>query len=823
MLLHGDLQVRVMDTENLPTIFRRNLPKLRICLADTFDEPQTSTSHDQTQRKTRGTYVAIHLAGARVVRTRAIRSSENPVWNQNFKFPVAHLVSEILFHIKDNNMFLSKLVGIAIVPAEMVARGEIIHQWFRVRGPHTHDDAAIRLQISYMSTEMNSIYENGFSENYQVQQSYFPLRRGGRLTLFQDAHITDGSLPEIRIDEGISYEHGKCWEEICRAMIEARDFIYILGWSVYHKVVLVREPASQLYDDESLNLGELLKKKSEQGVRVLMLIWKDKTSFEKFFGKSTGIMKAHDKETRKFFKNSTVRCLLAPRFTNSTFRNFKEQTLRALYSQHQKCVIMDTQGDANNRKLTAFLGGLDLCDGRYDTPEHRLYRDRDTVFKDDFHNPSAVHHGPREPWHDLHCKLEGPAAHDVLTNFEQRWRKASEWAETRILINRMLGWEKHVLDINQIPWITSPATTFPNEDDPSLWVSNEDDPQTWHTQVFRSIDSGSLKGFPEDADAAYKDNLAFDKNLVIDRSIEMAYIQAIRSAQHFIYIENQYFIGSSYAWPSDQDAGANNLVPMELALKIASKIRARERFAVYIVIPMWPEGLTDSLSVQEILYWQRQTMKMMYAVVAQELQSSQIEGAHPTDYLNFYCLGNREEFQENEAGPSTLTSASSPSHKNVDRFMIYVHSKGMIVDDEYVMIGSANINQRSLAGSRDTEIALGAYQPHYTWNKRKDHPYGQVYGYRMSLWAEHIGVIENCFKAPDDLDCVRCVNDIAEKNWRRYTTEEFTRLQGHIIKYPVDIDLNGRVTPLPGFEKFPDYDGSIGGTHTGRLPRKLTS
>ncbi|CAL5329590.1 unnamed protein product [Camellia sinensis] len=36
--------------------------------------------------------------------------------------------------------------------------------------------------------------------------------------------------------------------------------------------------------------------------------------------------------------------------------------------------------------------------------------------------------------------------------------------------------------------------------------------------------------------------------------------------------------------------GANNLIPMEIALKIAEKIRARERFAGYTVIPMWPEG-----------------------------------------------------------------------------------------------------------------------------------------------------------------------------------------------------------------------------------------
>lgn len=64
--------------------------------------------------------------------------------------------------------------------------------------------------------------------------------------------------------------------------------------------------------------------------------------------------------------------------------------------------------------------------------------------------------------------------------------------------------------------------------------------------------------------------------------------------------------------------------------------------------------------------------------------------------------------------------------------MIYVHSKGMIVDDEYVILGSANINQRSMEGTRDTEIAMGAYQPHYTWAINQSRPYGQV-----SILAKH--------------------------------------------------------------------------------------
>jgi phospholipase D1/2 len=37
--------------------------------------------------------------------------------------------------------------------------------------------------------------------------------------------------------------------------------------------------------------------------------------------------------------------------------------------------------------------------------------------------------------------------------------------------------------------------------------------------------------------------------------------------------------------------------------------------------------------------------------------------------------------------------------------IIYVHSKLMIVDDKYVICGSANINDRSMLGDRDSELA----------------------------------------------------------------------------------------------------------------------
>lgn len=50
-------------------------------------------------------------------------------------------------------------------------------------------------------------------------------------------------------------------------------------------------------------------------------------------------------------------------------------------------------------------------------------------------------------------------------------------------------------------------------------------------------------------------NLVCGKNVFIDMSIHTAYVKAIRAAQHFIYIENQYFLGSSYNWANYKNLG----------------------------------------------------------------------------------------------------------------------------------------------------------------------------------------------------------------------------------------------------------------------------
>ena len=52
-------------------------------------------------------------------------------------------------------------------------------------------------------------------------------------------------------------------------------------------------------------------------------------------------------------------------------------------------------------------------------------------------------------------------------------------------------------------------------------------------------------------------------------------------------------------------------------------------------------------------------MQMMYDVVAKELKSMQIKDSHPRDYLNFFCLGKREEVSKEMFGGNDIPVIAS--------------------------------------------------------------------------------------------------------------------------------------------------------------------
>ena len=196
-------------------------------------------------------------------------------------------------------------------------------------------------------------------------------------------------------------------------------------------------------------------------------------------------------------------------------------------------------------------------------------------------------------------------------------------------------------------------------------------------------------------------------------------------------------------WPESQGTKCGNLIPAEIMLKIIEKIENGERFAAYILVPMWPEGILDSGYVQAISHWQRLTMEGMYKRIAQALKKAGRNSETPKDYLNFYCLANRETEAGSTAMEGPQEGTVEETLSQMRRHLIYVHSKKLIVDDAVTIIGSANINQRSMDGARDivTEIGPSCYQPSYMPTEHSI-PHRDVHGYRMHYWATITIMIE---------------------------------------------------------------------------------
>ncbi|GBG62236.1 hypothetical protein CBR_g29843 [Chara braunii] len=840
-LLHGNLVIEIFEARGIATANIRSRSLLD-GVKTTLDTYIGGAGKDVEL------YAYIRVGQTDVARTSFSRNTSDPQWDEVFHIYVAHFASDVTIEIR-NKLFVDHVVLAQVkLPVHDLLAGRDYKGWFEMMdgSGQKHPSARMRLSIEYRPLLKRSMRKEWMARllggEKEVQNAFFKQRRGCRVTLYQDAHVEDGRLPEIPLSGSQVYHHERAWEDVHKAIVDAKHLIYITGWSVYTDVTLIRDENRMIQGAQDLRLGELLKRKAAEGVRVLLLVWDDRTSTIVTGG---GAMKTHDEQTMEFFKSTQVRCVLATR--NYDFGVFKGSKAM-MFTHHQKTIVVDApmfdqptrggkkwkwtpdvEGHRGNRRLVAFVGGLDVTDGRFDTPGHYPFSTLRTWHKDDFYqgsvagSPSLDKGGPRQPWHDIHAKVEGPIAWDVLENFQQRWRKQAA-----------------LYNIDLIP-IGTPGSAILGPQP----VSSDEDPETWHVQLFRSIDNQSVVGLPENPREAVRMGLVSRKNEVIDRSIQNAYIEAIRNAERFIYIENQYFMGSCHMWEDSQSAGSYHTIPVEIALKIAAKIREGEPFGAYILVPMYPEGdphLTPSSPLQEMLRWQYNTMKMMYKIIADALRTAERYDEHPTDYLNFFCVGVRETVKgpDIELAPKTPITDAEPMYKEAQknrRMMIYVHSKMMIVDDDYIIVGSANINQRSMDGARDTEIAIGALQPHYLFpdkdalkkpstnseDPKFKVPKGAVHGFRMSLWAEHLGSVEKEFLSPWKVKCVRKVQEMAERNWQLYVQSEPVDMVAHLMPYPLEVDKTGKVSARPGFECFPDSKAKVVGTTLMAFPDILTT
>ena len=259
-----------------------------------------------------------------------------------------------------------------------------------------------------------------------------------------------------------------------------------------------------------------------------------------------------------------------------------------------------------------------------------------------------------------------------------------------------------------------------------------------------------------------------------ERSIHEAYCSLIEKAEYFVYIENQFFISGL-----EGDDIIHNRVLQALYNRIMRAYREHRCFRVIVLLPLLPGfqgGVDDggAASVRAIMHWQYRTICRGKHSLLDRLSNEL--GAQTEDYITFYGL--RSHGKLHDSGPLATSQ-------------IYVHSKVMIVDDWAVLIGSANINDRSLLGSRDSELAVVLEDNHFlrssmngkVWNAGRF-----AHSLRVSLWAEHLGLRASEVHAIRDPACDSTYKDLWMTRARTNTT-----VYKHVFESIPDDSIRSRV------------------------------
>jgi phosphatidylserine/phosphatidylglycerophosphate/cardiolipin synthase-like enzyme len=116
---------------------------------------------------------------------------------------------------------------------------------------------------------------------------------------------------------------------------------------------------------------------------------------------------------RGFSNSAAITAVLNRSVAGKSGMAIRDRSTRQLGSFHQKAVVLvkrdpTTFPDGNTRhRVFAYVGGIDLAHGRWDTDEHH-------------HLDPERQEG--SGWRDVQIKIEGDATLDVLKNFTQRWQ-----------------------------------------------------------------------------------------------------------------------------------------------------------------------------------------------------------------------------------------------------------------------------------------------------------------------------------------------------------------------------------------------------------------
>lgn len=448
----------------------------------------------------------------------------------------------------------------------------------------------------------------------------------------------------------------RAFEAMHAAMETAKDsshFIYILGWMLDLDIPLVRgDPQSTLINS--------LTDAASRGVEIRILVWDNPSPPGDYRRKLESAIDRINKlpnakilgDDNNYFppQSKAVLSRLQPyvsRLLNYFMGQFRPEaapealkiriggmemgfvvtvllnlvTRQTIGAHHEKVTIVKGKDG-----LIAFCGGIDYNRNRIEATVGKAVKNFSW-------------------YHDTACRLQGPAAHEVLQKFKLRWRYH--------------------------PQAAGIALAGANEPRPK--PSPEPYPFATVVGTYNSPDG--------------KEKL---------RTFRSAYLAIIDAASRYVYIEDQY------------------MVSLEIAEHLNRKIKENSFERVMFVIQ-------DSNETADIMIPNRKRGEFIQKV---------IEGASDAQ---------REK---------VLVTLMDKRYWERDGYHPGVHAKTLIVDDEIAIIGSGNVNRRSLTCDSETSVVV------FSDGGMPDQNFARVF--RIATWREFMRA------APSSVNF---------RDWRAYMAE----------------------------------------------------
>ncbi|KIE01032.1 Phospholipase D, partial [Metarhizium majus ARSEF 297] len=439
----------------------------------------------------------------------------------------------------------------------------------------------------------------------------------------------DGNLIKWYVD-GCDY----FWA-VSVALEQAQESIYICDWWLSPELFLRRPP----YHKQDFRLDQIIKRRAEAGVKIYVAVYKEVEA----------ALTCNSRHTKHALDalcpegtpgHGNIRVMRHP--DHNVFENAADMTM--YWAHHEKFIVIDYS--------MAFIGGLDLCFGRWDARQHPLSDVHPEGVSEeiwpgqDFNNNrimdfqkvadweqnelSKAEYG-RMPWHDVSMALIGPCVYDIAEHFVLRWnfiKRDKYKRDARYDWIMLEGREGEDEDLVGVQRPKHPVGDYLKHPISPLSTKNLDNRGTVRAQLVRSSadwSSGILK----------------------DHSIQNAYCEVIRKAEHYVYIENQFFITAT----GDQQSPIHNTIGRAMVDAVVRAAKDGRKFRIIVIIPAIP-GFAGDLR-ENAASGTRAIMDYQYKSICRGENSifGQIkkEGVDPTQHIFFFNLRSYDRLNKTHA------------------------------------------------------------------------------------------------------------------------------------------------------------------------------